>query len=291
MPPRAILAALLSVSFLGINWSATKIALQDFSPYMVLTLRFTTICLVLAPFVWRYPRPDLKKMALLGLMLLIVQFSLSFVALDMGLSVTSGVIASQLGVPFTCILSAIFFKDYLGRWRSFGMMIAFFGVLLVAGTPNASEHWGAFALAVLSSFAAAAGFLYLKTIKPTPSLIAILFWPAVFATPCFALLSLLFEHGQWAAIHSAHLNSWLGIAYGVFITSFIGHSLWNWLITTYPMSRVAPYGLLIPVAGILGGVLMFHDPLTLQVLLGAVLTIVGVAVITLRHPKLAEVEG
>jgi O-acetylserine/cysteine efflux transporter len=290
MPIRAILAAILAVSCFGLNYTATKLALVDLPPLVILSIRFLAITIILAPFALRQPRPNIRQMALFGLVALVLQFALSFVALDMGLSITSGVIAAQLSVPFACIMSAILFKDYLGPWRSLGMMLAFLGVVMVAGTPNASEHWVAFALSVLASFAYAGGNLYLKTIRPSPTPVALLFWPALFVTPAFALLSLMFENGQWEAISHASPTSWLGVCYSIFIASLVGHTIWNTLVTRYPLSHVVPYSLLIPVAGIMGGVVAFDDPLTTQVLIGAVLTIAGVGVITLRRPQLAEVE-
>jgi O-acetylserine/cysteine efflux transporter len=153
MPPRAILAAILAVSCFGLNYTATKFALVDLPPMVILSIRFLAIALIMAPFALRLPRPNIRQMAFFGLIAMVLQFALSFVALDMGLSITSGVIASQLSVPFACIMSAILFKDYLGPWRSLGMMLAFLGVVMVAGTPNASEHWVAFALSVLASSA------------------------------------------------------------------------------------------------------------------------------------------
>ena len=51
-----------------------------------------------------------------------------------------------------------------------------------------------------------------------------------------------------------------------------------------------PYTLFAPIVGIGGGVLIFGEPLTVQIMVGAALSIVGVTVITLRRPRLAELE-
>jgi O-acetylserine/cysteine efflux transporter len=102
------------------------------------------------------------------------------------------------------------------------------------------------------------------------------------------VLSAVFEQGQWAAIRHATPTSWLGVCYSIFVASLIGHTIWNTLVTKYPLTHVVPYSLLIPVAGILGGVVAFGDPLTVQVLIGAALTIAGVGVIALRRPQLVE---
>src|SRR3546814_9270170 len=55
----------------------------------------------------------------------------------------SASIAIQLQVPFASLLAAIFFKDKLGWRRGFGMLIAFFGVAVIAGEPRlerSEEH-------------------------------------------------------------------------------------------------------------------------------------------------------
>lgn len=290
MPIRAILAAILVASCWGGNYTATKFAMQDFPPYMALLLRFIGVAAVLAPFALKLPRPCLRDMAFIGIMLIVVQFACVFTALDMGLSITSAVVASQLGVPFGCALSAIVFKDFLGPWRSFGLMVAFFGVMIVAGTPNASLHWDAFILAVMGSLAWSISNIYLKRMQPTPPVVQLLFWPALFALPALALLSYFGEEHQLESLTTAHWSSWFGIGYSLVFSSIIGYGLWNRLITTYPMSSIVPYSLLVPVVGITAGVIAFGDPVTPQVLIGASLTILGVGVITLRRPQLVEME-
>lgn len=290
MPLHAILAAILVAACWGGNFTASRFGLNAFSPYLMLLLRFAGVALVLAPFALRHPIPRFRDMAVISLFLIVFQFSFVFVAMDMGLSITSVVVATQLGVPFACVLAAIVFKDYLGPWRSGGLMVAFLGVVVVAGTPNASEHWGAFLLAVLGSFGWSVANVHLKRIKPAPHVVPLLFWPALIAVPVLLLLSLAFESGQIASMQTAHWTGWAGIAYSLFFSSLLGYGLWNRLIVKYPMSAVVPYSLLVPVVGIAGGVITMGDPLTLQVVVGTLLTIVGVAVISVRRPQLIEME-
>lgn len=289
MPPRAILAAMIVALCWGGNYTASKFALADFPPFLLLMLRFLGCSIFLLPFVIGKPLPRMREMALLSLMLIVIQFAFVFTALHMGVSITTSIIATQLGVPFSCVMAAILFKDFLGPWRSFGLMIAFVGVMIVAGTPNAAEHWVGFLLTVLGAFSWSGANMYLKTIKPIPTT-AMLFWTALLAVPPFALLSLIAEDNQWLIIQSAHASAWAGIAYGIVFASFVGYGLWSWLVKSYPMSVVMPFGLLMPVAGITIGSLVFHEPLTPQIIVGGLLAIAGVGIISLRRPKLAELE-
>ena len=253
-------------------------------------LRFIGVALVLAPFALRQKFPRMFDMAFLAMTLIVLQFACIFAALHMGLSITSAVVAAQLGVPFACVLAAILFKDFLGPWRSAGLMVAFLGVLIVAGTPDASEHWQAFLLAVAASFAWASANVYMKRMQPTPPVVQLLFWPALMSIPMLALLSYMFEANQWQAITNAHWQSWGWVGYSLIFSSLLGYGLWNRLITKYPMSAVVPYSLLVPIVGITAGVIAFGDPITSQVIAGATLTIIGVGIITVRRPQLMEIE-
>jgi O-acetylserine/cysteine efflux transporter len=289
MPIHAILAALTVVICWGGNYSATKFALADFPPFLMSLLRFIMVCIMLAPFALRQPLPRWRPMIFLSVMQIVVQFGLMMTALHMGLSITSAVIATQLGVPFSCIMAAIFFKDYLGPWRTFGLAVAFMGLVIVAGTPDASEHWLAFLLALVSCLAWSTANLYLKTIEH-PHWVSLLFWPGLLSLPQFLVITWLVEEGQLAQITHAATSAWLGVAYSAVLSTLVGYGLWNWLMRSFPVSRVMPFGLLMPVFGISFGALIFDETLTPRVIVGGLITLVGVAIITLRRPKLAELE-
>lgn len=290
MPLYAVLAAILVACCWGGNFSASKFALMDFPPFLTVLLRFLLVTALLAPFALRKKTPPLRDMTFIAITLIVIHFAFIFVSMTMGLTITSAIVATQMGVPFSCLVSAILFKDHLGPWRSFGLMVAFFGVLIVAGTPNASQHWGAFLLAMFGALSWSTANIYLKRLPPLP-VVTLLFWPGVISLPFLIALTLIFEQNQLQLVAAAHQSAWLGIGYSTLFSSLIGYGLWNWLITKYPLSQVVPYSLCAPIVGISAGVLIFDDPLTWQVVAGAALTIVGVGIITRRRPRLAELEN
>ena len=289
MPIRAVLAAILIACCWGGNFTAAKFSMMEFPPILTVFLRFAVLSVMLLPFVFSKKIPPLRDIIILSLTMIVIQFGLVFTGMQMGLSITSVIIATQLGVPFSCLLAAIAFKDYLGPWRAGGLMVAFMGVMIVAGTPNASEHWGAFALCVLGSFSWAVANIYMKRMAPI-STISFIFWPGLLSLPMLLGLSIFFEAPTFSMLRDAHIISWLGIAYSSIMSSIVAYGLWNWLITRYDISQVVPYSLLVPVVGIASGVVAFGEPVSVQVVLGAALTMIGVAVITIRRPRLAEME-
>lgn len=290
MPFRAIAATILATLCWGINFTASKFALQGFTPILLLTIRFFMVAAILAPFALPLkPWPRMRDMLIVATTLITLQFGFMFTALHMGLSISGLVIASQMGAPFACLLSAMVYKDYLGPWRSFGLMVAMLGVLLVAGTPDASEHWAAFLLGIAGSFAWAVANIYTKRVSHLP-VMALQFWPPLLAAPQLLVLCLLIEPHPIDQITQATWQSWLGLSYSIFISSLVGYGLWNWVIRRYPLSQVVPYTLLTPIVGISVGAMAFAEPFSLRVLLGAALTIAGVGIISLRRPKLADPE-
>lgn len=281
----AIAAAVLVALCWGGNFTASKVAMEHFPPFLTILLRFVAVALVLAPFAIR-ERVNMRDMLVVSLCYITLHFTLIFVGMSQGLSISSTVIAVQLGAPFSCVLAAIFYNDRLGAWRSFGMMVAFVGVLLIAGTPNVANHWGAFLLVVAGAFAWACANVYMKRVGNI-GVAAFLFWPALLSLPQVGLLTWLMEKDHLTLIGSAPVSAWLGILYSMLFSTLIGYGLWYRLLKTYPLSRVTPFSLLVPIIGIMGGMFMYDEHITPMLIVGGVLTIIGVGIITVRRPKLA----
>lgn len=289
LPWYAALAATVVAICWGGNFSASKYAMMDFPPFLTILLRFVLLIAVLAPFMLRQKLPRWRDMFVLAFTNIILHFTLIFFAMNAGLNITSAIVATQLGVPFSCMLAAMVFKDYLGPWRSAGLAVAFVGVLIVAGSPNAAEHSVPFLLAVLGALAWAVANSYMKHMKPV-SVRNFLFWPAVMALPMLLAMTYLFEGNHLEILHEAKTSSWLGVCYSTVFSSIVGYGLWNWLMGKYPLSQVVPFSLLAPIVGISCGVWLFGEPMSWRIIAGSALTIVGVGVIVLRRPRLAELE-
>ena len=115
-----------------------------------------------------------------------------------------------------------------------------------------------------------------------------LVWSSVVISLASALLSLLLESPRLELLITAPIHSWAGLVFTVLLSSIIGHGLWNYLVQKHPVSMVAPFSLLVPVAGVAFGQLFYREPLTSELLLGGIMTLLGVAIIVMRRPKTAE---
>lgn len=284
-PSHIFLAIVVSICW-GINFAASKFTLLHFPPFFTIFLRFMLTVIALAPFMG--PKPaSARELSILAFLMVVLHFTLVFGAIWMGLDLSSAVVAVQLGVPFSCLLSTMFLGDKLGPWRTFGMVVAFMGVVIVAGTPSVVEHSLAFVIAMIGAFGWAAGNVYMKKLSHVKA-IPLLGWSSLYALPQLTLLTFLFESNHLTLLQTVPLHSALGLTYTVIFSTLVAYGLWYWLLGKYDVSLVTPYSLLVPIAGFSAGHIFFHEELGWKTLIGGALTILGVAVITIRKPKLVE---
>ncbi len=283
LTPAAALLAILVAACWGANFAASKFALLHFPPLFTIFIRYVLVCVLLLPFARRRPLP-LRDLLILATLMIPLHFTLVFTAIWLGLDIPTTVIAIQLGAPFSCVLSAMLLKDRMGPWRSAGMALAFTGIIIIAGTPNVTDHGLAFLLAVCGAVAWAGANIFAKRLGQPP-VMPLLFWTGLLSLPMTGALSLLMESAHGALLASVPLSAVLGIAFSALLSTIVGYGTWYYLLRHYPVSQVAPFSLLVPIGGFASGWFFFDETLTPQMMLGAAVTILGVAIITMRMPR------
>ncbi|HEY0834410.1 MAG TPA: EamA family transporter [Azospirillum sp.] len=285
MTPQDVALALLVMALWGLNFVAAKIGLAEFPPMLMMALRFTLVAALLLPFV-RMPRGRMRGVLLLSVILGAVHFPLMFNGIK-GLDAATASVAAQLQVPFASLLAALFFKDKLGWKRAFGMVVAFAGVLLIAGEPRLAGNLTPLFLVVAASLAFALASVQIKRLGSVDGF-ALNAWMALFAAPQLLVLSLLLESGQAEAIANASLWGWGAVAYIAVMATIVAYGLWYRLLRRYDVNQAVPYMLLVPLFGVASGVLLLDEPLTWRLALGGLVTVAGVGLIVLRLPKVVN---
>ncbi len=260
----------------GLGVVFAKAAIEHFPPILLMALRFTLTALVLVWFVkppWRL----MRQLVWIAFVSAAIQYSLTFNGLR-GVDASTAVLFLQLEVPFLVLLGAVILGENAGRRRWFGIAIAFAGVAFIAGEPRLGGALGSIALLVGGAFAWAVGQIMVRRLGQVGGF-TLIAWMSVFAAPQLFVFSLVLEDNHLAFIRSAGWVVWGTVIYLGLIMTALGYGLWYSLVVRYPVSRVGPFLLLLPVFTVIGGVTLLGESLTLQVAAGGVIVIVAVAFI------------
>lgn len=286
MSPLHYLFALLVPIIWGANFVASKFTLEHFPPVFATALRFAALAVILLPFVPRLKRAQLKPMLLIS-MLGSAHFIMPQASLAEGLDIATCGILNQLSVPFACLLGVFFLDDKIGRWRTGGLLLAFAGMVVVLGSPHPGASWLGSFYAILAAFFFAIYTLLMKHHRNIGAM-QLLAYVCLFGAPQLLLVSLLVERPSFELIETAPSLAWIGFVFTVCISSLIGHGLWNYLIKQHPVSKIAPFALLVPVFGAAIGQLFYREEFTPELFIGGAMTLAGVAVIVVRRPRTLE---
>lgn len=285
VPFRHVLLALLVVVIWGGNYVATKTSTLHFTPFLNTALRFIILLGVLLPFV-RFPRGQARVLLKLSLALGVLHFGLLAASMWFHLDIATCAIAIQMGVPFATLLGAVCLNDRIGRWRSLGMMLCFAGAVVVAGTPNVVAHGDGFLLALLAAFFWGVTNVMMKTMQPMEAL-PMMYGLSVFSLPLLLVIAYCLEGASLVVLQSAPVEAWMAVVFTALASTLVAYGVWYWLLKHHPISQVTPYNLLTPIFGIAFGQMFFEEALGWRFLLGAAMTLAGVAIIVIRRPRTA----
>ncbi|MBT4770235.1 MAG: EamA family transporter [Rhodospirillaceae bacterium] len=281
MKPSDILLSLFVMFLWGTNFVAVKTAVGVVPPLMLMGLRFTLVAALLLPFV-RPPTGYMRPVLMLSITLGLFHFGLLAIGLS-GADATTAAIAIQLQVPFATILAAIILHERPGRTVIAGIIIAFGGVVLVAGKVDLSGNLFYLGLVILAALGWAISNFQLKKLNRL-NVFTLNAWVSLFAVPQLFLASFLFENGQFAAVGRADPVIWAAFAY-VVLVMILGHGLWYGIIGRNQISIAVPFTLLAPVIGVASGVIVLGEPLSWLMIAGGLLTLGGVAIVILAPFK------
>ncbi len=286
-PAHLLLFVMIAVIW-GLNFAVAKIGLAQLPPILFMTLRWALVALLLAPFV-KPPRGRWREVILISFTLGFLHFALMFTGLR-EIDAAAAAIAIQLQVPFAAVLAAIFLRDKLGWRRALGMATAFAGVAIIAGEPRIEGHYLALAMVIAAACIWSVANIQIKMMGDMDGLV-LNAWIGVFATPQLLIASLLLEEGHMAALAAADWRAYMSVVYQSVFVVGIAYVAWYWLLNRYAVNQVMPFMLLVPVFGVLSGVIFLGEPLTLALVGGGLLTVLGVGIIMLRRPKLVAPEA
>lgn len=277
------LAAIMVPLFWGLNIAVVKTAVLEFPPVFLTGLRFLSVAVLL---IWWFPIPrkQLPLICLLGISFGSVHFGGVFFGLQ-GVDVSMVAILSMAGVPMAVVFARLLLKERFSRQQSFGMAAAFIGVLIIFGEPHLAAKPVYLVVVILAVIAWGYGNTIIKLIGPVHPM-ALNAWMGLFAAGPLLLLSLFMEAPSLTLLSHLSIKAWLCFLHLVFLTTITAYGLWYYLVGKYNVTRVVPFTLLVPIAGVFAGVVFMDESLTWQKVVGGLITLAGITVIQLHLPSM-----
>jgi O-acetylserine/cysteine efflux transporter len=277
------LAAIVPI-FLGFGFVIAKPAFEYFPPLLLMGLRFTIAAMIM---IWWFPIPKkfLKQLFFVSLVANTIQYSLTYSGLNL-IDASAAVLIVMAEVPFGIIAAYFLLKEKPGVKSIIGILIAFFGVYTLSGSPNLEGKFFGILLVLFGAATWGFGQVLAKPLTKKMNPIALAAWLCLMSGPILIVLSAIFEGNTFNYFYSANLTSWLIAGYLGVIMQPISYGCWYYVLKKNPVYKVMPivtFG--IPLTGFLAAVFLLGEKPTTELFVGGAIILFGVAVISFFKEK------
>jgi len=291
MKPADVCIAVLVAVIWGLAFVASRIALNEFSPELMTTLRFAIAalpCLFL-----RKPEISWTLLVAISFTLFLGQFLAQAFAIAHGVPVGLSSVIVQSQALFTIGFAAAVFGERPTRMQTVGIAIAAAGLLMICGTVGYDFSVGAFAVVMICPISFAIGNLLLRQAQDA-RMFDLFAWLCLAAAVPLLALTLVTNGPQptWHALsHMSPTGLICMLCLGGISTS-IAYWLWGRLLRDYPAAQVVPFALLVPFVGSAASSMVFGETFGPLRLAGMVTVVGGIAIMLFSRrsqalPKIA----
>ena len=285
MPLRDICLALLVVTVWGINFVFIRWGVEAVPPLFMTGLRYLAAAL---PAVFFVRRPNVRLAILVGygLAIGVAQFGLLFMAISLGMPAGLASLVMQVQAFFTFALAILFLGERLNGSQLLGAVVAFAGIAVIALERLELPMLLPLLMCVLAALFWGVANIITKKAGPVDMFGFVVWSSLVPPIPLFAL-SMLIEGPQAVAHALTHISTLglLSIGFNAYGATLIGFGLWSVLLGRHPAATIAPFSLLVPVAGMVSAALLLGEIVTGLEVAGSALVFAGLLV-NLLGPRL-----
>jgi O-acetylserine/cysteine efflux transporter len=268
----------------GTAFPSSKLMFEELSPMLSLSIRTGLALIIFSFFVRKLPQKQMLKYLL---PFIITQYalhqSLNWIALQY-VDVSNIALIQQSGTLFSVLIGVLILKEAISIQTMIGMLISIIGLFIVFGAPTLHGEGLYVGFLIVSSFFGAVSTLFLKKMGKidVPSLF---FYPYLGALPIYIGLSLTLETNHIQQIMEA---DWIKLsflfAYHLTVLNY-AFIIWQRVLERNDMTKVTMYLVLYPVFAVFFGIVLLNEPITQNLVIGGLLTLLGGVFLTWRFRK------
>lgn len=277
----------------ALNFSIVKVALREFDPYSFNALRYVLAAMLLYAaarikgFTLDVEKKHFWKLVGIGLIGNLLYQLFFIIGIDNTYSANAAVMLGTIPV-WVALLSQFFTDEKLTPFKAVGVLLAFIGVsLIITGGQNAISFSSKYFIGDVITLLAAITWgvytilsrKYLKFYNTTQysAFMALIGFVALFLVGLPNLIQL-----DWAGISALGYG---GLLYSGLFSIGLAYLIWNNGISKIGAVRTAAYQNLVPVLGLLFGILILDEPLTLIQYIGSLFVIAGIVLARIKGRK------
>jgi len=270
----------------GSTYLAIEYSIRSMPPLLAMGSRFLAAGLMMGfvlaikygPGYLKVKKKQIPNLALLGALLL--GLGLGMVTLAQFNDVPSGMVALLISaLPFWIAIFKAIDGAKTSIWSWVGIAIGFIGVgiLLIPelSKPNNSAHILWMFLVILGNLGWAFGTYIAPRLDLPKSTLVVTCYQMLLGGIAMSLAGLIFGE-DIGDLLDATLSSWLWWVFLVLIGSIATYTCYLWLVGNAPVGLIATYAYVNPVIAVSLGVLFLEEKLSITLLIGAIVVILGV---------------
>ena len=263
--------------FLGFGFVIAKPAMQQFPPFLLMGLRFTLAALIL---IWWFPIPKglFKDLIIVSFIGSTLQYGLTYSGLNI-IDASSAVLLVQAEVPFGVIIAFFLLKERPGIKNIIGICIAFIGVFILTGAPSLEGKFIGVLLTLSGACTWSLGAVLAKPLSEKMGGFALTAWLCLFSGPVLILASAIFDGNTMHYLLTANLQGWLIVGYLGLIMQPLAYGAWYFVLGRYPVYKVLPVLLLLPLTGLLAAIFLLGEEPGKYIFIGGTVILCGIAMI------------
>ena len=279
--PRDMALAFIVIVVWGVNFAVIKLGLVGMPPLLLVAMRFVLAAFPALLFL-RPPKVPLRLYLSFGLTMSVGQFAFLFTAIHVGMPSGLASLVLQAQAFFTLVLTALWLKEKWHGNQLAGLVLAAGGLMLIGSAHGVSMPLAGFLLTLAAAFMWACGNLVSRAVGRYGPMnqLAFVVWASLVPPLPLLALSWFMEgpEAMSAALQNISVQTLMALAYIAWASTLFGYSAWNLLMSRYPVNRIAPFTLLVPLVGLSTGWFVFGETLKPVHFAGGALLMIGLLV-------------
>lgn len=289
MNSRVLAAIFLLCLTWGYLWVPMKISLHTFPPFFFTSLRLLIGggCLFILQMVLKkslFPsRHEWGKILLLSGLMCIGYYGISTFGMQYVDSGLSAILVYTMPIIIS-ILAHYFLAERLNLQKIIGLVLGTLGILIILSNQLLHLKFNLTLLGelliILAAFFWASATVYMKKQFAQYDKIKLTMWQLMVG----GLMLYVLAYATEDLSHLAWQNSTtlMYVAYSSFLGTALAFLLWNWIVSQIDASLASISIMSVPLLGIFFGHIQLHEPLSFNVILGAIFICLGIISCSLK---------